>query len=449
MKEMIIGLVQNIAILFAFAMLYENFWLRIEISKKPINQIITGLILGIIGIVLMFTPWILVPGIVFDTRSIILSISGLFLGPIPVIIAMLITGTMRVLIGGDGMWMGLSVIITSGTIGLLWRIYRPGWREKNIYIELFSLGLIVHFVMLVCALLLPASEIIKTVKNIALPLILIYTSGTMLLGYLLLRQSNNFENKLAKEKLQESERRWGLILKSGNIAYVILDKYGSIVFCNKYLLDITKYSEEEVINKYWFDIFLPLYIRDDIKSIFDDALKGFQDNGQHENEIIAKNGDIIFISWHFTLLMDEKNEISGMACIGVNITDRINYELSLTAKNKEIEIHNKEYQQINKKLNQSNIELVKSKKKAENSDKLKSAYLANIGIEIGTPMNELLGIAELLKEPNLTGEQQQQYLNLIEKNGKKMLNIISDKVSNAKVGSGKMEVTPSEKKTDK
>src|SRR5665647_2198065 len=186
MKEMIIGLVQNIAILFAFAMLYENFWLRIEISKKPINQIITGLILGTIGIVLMFTPWILVPGIVFDTRTIMLSISGLFLGPIPVIIAMLITGTMRVLMGGDGMWMGLAVIITSGTIGLLWRIYRPGWREKNIFIELFSLGLIVHFVMLSCAVLLPASEIIRTVKNIALPLLLIYSPGTMLLGYMLL-----------------------------------------------------------------------------------------------------------------------------------------------------------------------------------------------------------------------------------------------------------------------
>ena len=44
-KEMIVGLVQNIAILFAFAMLYENFWLKIEISKKPTYQFITGLVL--------------------------------------------------------------------------------------------------------------------------------------------------------------------------------------------------------------------------------------------------------------------------------------------------------------------------------------------------------------------------------------------------------------------
>ena len=353
MKEMLIGLMQNIAILFAFAMLYENFWLRIEISKKPTNQFITGLVLGVIGIVLMFTPWILVPGIVFDTRSIMLSVSGLFLGPIPTITAMFITGTMRVVVGGDGMWMGLAVIITSGSIGLLWRIYRPLRKEKKVYIELYAMGLIVHFVMLMCAILLPAKDILPTIRSLAIPLILIYSPGTMLLGILFLRQSNNFQNKLAKEKLQESERRMGQILKSGNIASVILDQFGRIIFCNKYLLYITQYTEEETINKYWFDLFLPLYLRDDVKSIFDNAIKGNNVHGQNENEIIAKNGDKIYISWHFTHLMDEKNEVSGMVCIGVNITDRINYELSLNAKNKE-------YLNMNKKLSQANAKLKKA-----------------------------------------------------------------------------------------
>ena len=350
MKEMIIGLIQNIAILFAFAMLYENFWLKIETSKKPTNQLITGLVLGVIGIVLMFTPWILFPGTVFDTQSIMLSVSGLFLGPIPTIAAMFITGTMRVMIGGDGMWMGLAVIITSGAIGLLWRTYRPLRNQKKIYIELYSLGLTVHFVMLMCTILLPAKEIFSTLRSLVIPLILIYSPGTMLLGILLLHQSNNFQNKLAKEKLQESERRLGQILKSGNIASVILDKFGRIVFCNKYLLNITQYTEEEIINKFWFDLFIPLYLRNDIKSIFDNTLKDYKDNGQNENEIIAKNGDKIYISWHFTNLFDEKNDVTGIACIGVNITDRINYELLLNAKNKE-------YLNINKKLNQDNAKL--------------------------------------------------------------------------------------------
>jgi len=352
-NEMIIGLMQNIAILFAFAMLYENSWLRIEISKKPAYQLITGLILGIIGIALIYTPWILVPGILFDTRSIMLSVSGLFFGPIPTITAMLITGVMRFLIGGGGVWMGLAVIVSSGTIGLLWRAYRPSWKQKNIYLELFSLGLIVHFIMLTFTILLPAKEIIPTIKAIAIPLILFYSPGTMLLGILLLRQSNNFQNNLTKEKLQESERRLGKILKSGNIASLILDNFGNVVFCNTYLLDITGYSEKEVINKYWFDLFIPLYLRNDIKSIFDNALKGLNDSGQIENEIIAKNGENIYLSWNFTNLMNEKNDVTGIVCIGVNITDRINYELSLNAKNKE-------YLNINKKLSQANAKLKKA-----------------------------------------------------------------------------------------
>ena len=354
MKEMIIGLIQNIVILFAFAMLYENFWLKIETSKKPTNQLITGLVLGVIGIVLMFTPWILFPGTVFDTQSIMLSVSGLFFGPIPTIVAMFITGAMHFMIGGAGMWMGIAVIISSGTLGLLWRKYRPFWKQKNIYIELFSLGLIVHIIMLMLIVLLPFKEIIPAIKTLAIPLILIYSLGSMLLGVLLLRQSNNFQNNLAKEKLQESERRMGRILKSGNIASLILDSYGKVTFCNKYLLDITKYSEEEVLNQFWFDLFIPLYLRDDIKSVFDNALKSLNDSGQNENEIIGKNGDKIYISWHFTNLFDEKNEVTGIACIGVNITDRINYELSRNAKNKE-------YRKMNEKLSQENAKLKKAK----------------------------------------------------------------------------------------
>ena len=363
MKEMIIGLLNNTAILIVFAMLYENFWLRKEASKSLMTKIISGFVLGGIGIILMFTPSIIVPGIAFDTRSVMLSISGLFFGPVPTIIAMLMTGTLRVMMGGMGIWMGLGVIITSGTIGLLWRQYRPSWRQKNFYLELFSLGMIVHLVMLTCAVLLPYKEILPTIKAIAVPILFIYSPGTMLLGILLLRQSNNYQNKLANEKLIESERRLGQILKGGNIASVILTNFGEVIFCNKYLLEITKYTEEEVINKYWFDLFIPLYLRKDIKSIFDESLKGLHENGQHDNEIIAKNGDSIFISWHFTHLFNEQNEVSGLACIGVNITDRINYEMTLDAKNKEIEAQNEEYQKINEELNQTNIELIKNKKK--------------------------------------------------------------------------------------
>lgn len=89
-------------------------------------------------------------------------------------------------------------------------------------------------------------------------------------------------------------------------------------------------------------------------------------------------------------------------------------------------------------------ELVNAMKKAEQSDRLKSAFIANMSHEIRTPMNGILGFAELLKEPNLTGQEQQNYIRIIEKSGARMLNIINDIISISKIESGSMEVNMGE-----
>jgi PAS domain S-box-containing protein len=85
-----------------------------------------------------------------------------------------------------------------------------------------------------------------------------------------------------------------------------------------------------------------------------------------------------------------------------------------------------------------------AKEHAEESDRLKSAFLANMSHEIRTPMNGILGFAQLLKEPNLSGDEQQEYIRIIEKSGARMLNIIHDIVDIAKIESGQMEVSLSE-----
>ncbi|PKP28913.1 MAG: GGDEF domain-containing protein, partial [Bacteroidetes bacterium HGW-Bacteroidetes-18] len=171
MKESIlIGLLQNAALLLAFSMLYQNVWIKNEASKSISAKIIVGLVLSSIGIILMSTPWMMVPGITFDMRSVLLSVSGLFFGPIPTIIAMFITGIVRVAIGGDGLWMGLAVILTSGSIGLLWRKYRPTWKSNNYYLELLAMGLTVNILMAFYTVLLPANLMLPTLKVIAIPI---------------------------------------------------------------------------------------------------------------------------------------------------------------------------------------------------------------------------------------------------------------------------------------
>ncbi len=95
-----------------------------------------------------------------------------------------------------------------------------------------------------------------------------------------------------------------------------------------------------------------------------------------------------------------------------------------------------------RKKNQN--ELIAAKEQAEESERLKSAFLANMSHEIRTPMNGILGFAGLLKEPKLTGEEQQEYIGIIEKSGARMLNIINDIISISKVESGQMKMTVSE-----
>jgi PAS domain S-box-containing protein len=87
------------------------------------------------------------------------------------------------------------------------------------------------------------------------------------------------------------------------------------------------------------------------------------------------------------------------------------------------------------RLVQKNIELHIAKERAEEGDKMKTAFLANLSHEIRTPMNAIIGFAEMLKEDDLEKDQRDSFIDIINRSGIHLLSIINDIIEMSKIES--------------
>ena len=86
------------------------------------------------------------------------------------------------------------------------------------------------------------------------------------------------------------------------------------------------------------------------------------------------------------------------------------------------------------------VQIVAAKEKAEESDRLKTAFLHNVSHEIRTPMNAIFGFSILLNEEGHSDKDRHQYTDFIFKSAKQLLSIINDIVDIANIESGQMRV---------
>lgn len=241
-----IPLVSNVSLLLAMVFTYDLFTAHSLNFNSWLRQIIIGIGLGAITQCIMLVPWQLEPGIFFDTRSVLISVCGLFFGLVPTVIAVIMAAVLRIIQGGSGMVTGVSVIVASGVIGLLWRRWSKRPLKDLSWRSLLAMAYAVHFVMLALMLLLPRQIVFDVLSRIALPVLIIYPLGTLAVGLLLL---NRLQYNTAAAAVRESEVQFRALSEQAAIGVTKTEvKSGRYVWVNQRFADIVGYTREELLN---------------------------------------------------------------------------------------------------------------------------------------------------------------------------------------------------------
>jgi len=131
-----------------------------------------------------------------------------------------------------------------------------------------------------------------------------------------------------------------------------------------------------------------------------------------ENRYIRKDKSIIWGSATISIIRNNNDEVQYFLAMIEDITQR----------------------------KMAEAELIAAKEKAEESDRLKTAFLHNVSHEIRTPMNAIIGFSALLNEPDTTEEERHQFIDIIFQSGSQLLSIINDIVDIANIESGQVKL---------
>ena len=222
---MFIELVKGVALLLALCFLH-GFNIRVWRQHPWVGQVFSGLIFGGICVVGMLTPVVLMPGVIFDARSVVLSMAGLFGGPLVAGIAALMAATGRLRLGGAGAVEGLMVIGLCTALGL---VYREGRARGRLGVEPVTLalfGLLLHTAVIALFQLLPAEAVQRINQTLTLPYLLTFTPATVVLGLLL----HDVEQRMATERaLTGTAARLHAITQAIPDVLLVLDAQGRYV----------------------------------------------------------------------------------------------------------------------------------------------------------------------------------------------------------------------------
>ncbi|MDD2799217.1 MAG: PAS domain S-box protein [Bacteroidales bacterium] len=219
--------------------------------------------------------------------------------------------------------------------------------------------------------------------------------------------------KDSEKAIVENEMKYRALFENTGTSVLIIDEDATISLANAEFSRRSGYSREEIEGKIkWTSI----VDAQDIPWMVEQHLLRRQNpeyaKSSYQFHYLTKAGELRNALINIDMMPNTTQSIASM----IDITDRIRAEK----------------------------ELIVAKEKAEENDRLKSAFLANVSHEIRTPMNSILGFSELLKDENQSKEDKQKYISIIEKSGERMLNVINNILNISKLEANQMDVSISE-----
>ena len=321
---MFVDLINNAALLVALSTLY-GLLARVRHTGAGRDKVLAGLLFGGLAIAAMNMPFHYRPGVIYDGRSIILTLAGLFGGGIAAAVSVALAGAYRAYLGGPGVWAGMATILLCATVGLaVRRVYkdRPDSLGPG---TLYGVGIATHVVMLLCQLLLPWPGALETIERIWLPVMLVFPAATLLVGILL----GNEERRLAAaRKLRESEENLRITLNSIGDAVIATDRTGAITGLNPMAAQLTGWKEMDAIGKPLERVFE--IINEHTRETVESPAKGVLKEGTiaglaHHTLLISKGGAEIPIADSGAPIKNEAGETTGVVLVFRDQTEEREY----------------------------------------------------------------------------------------------------------------------------
>lgn len=275
-------------------------------SRKVFNNILSGIILGLLGIVLALIPWTFKTGIFFDSSSILFCISGLFFGPVSTLIAMFIVVIYRIILSESEVYTQIALIISSGLIGIFWARFRPFWQNKKSYFEFAGMCISVNLIMYIFTNIMQNTAELDSLQNIVFPTLFIYPFALILFGEYMIEQNKRHNNL---ESINLSAEQWQFALEiAGEAVWDWNPKTNEVYYSRQWKL-MLGYRDDEYNNmhKNWEELLHP----DDYDAVnaqLTTYLKGETSNYEQEYRIKCKDGSYKWILCRGKVVSRDKNK---------------------------------------------------------------------------------------------------------------------------------------------